>query len=160
MTGNTLYIIALLSAIWIIMFESLTIPVIAAGIAISVVSVYICRRLLPFQKMAGIDLLKFSIYPFYLIGQVYLSAFNAMKLIITGADVDIIEVKTKISGSFLRTIFANSITLTPGTISLELKDDTISVIWLNSKKDKEQNAEKAEAAIKNNLERVLLWAEK
>ena len=156
---NMLFSIAGLTAVWIILFEKFTVPLMAAGVVVSAGCVYICNRLLPLPKTANIKTFGLIIYPFYLIIQVYLSAFNAIKLILTGVDVDFIEVKTKLSNNFLRTILANSITLTPGSVSLELKDDTITLLWLKGKTESHQDAEKAGESIKSKLERILLRAE-
>jgi len=149
-----------LAAIWIILSENHSVPVIAAGLVISFGCIYICNRLLPLPKTANIKPLVLITYPFYLIFQVYLSAFNAIKLILTGMEVDIIEVRTKLSNSFLRTLLANSVTLTPGSVSLELKDDTITLLWMKGKTQDHQDAEKDGEAIKDKLERILLKAEK
>jgi len=156
---NSLYAILLLTVIWVILRESITIPEAAAGIVISTCCVFFCRRLLPFSNFETINLLKLAVYPFYLIGQVYLAGFNAIKLILTDADADIIKVKTQISNSLLRTILANSITLIPGSISLELQDETITVLWLKGKSKDSRHALSEGEAIKGKLEKILLKAE-
>ena len=160
MNRNTLYSIIGLTVIWVILFESFTIPVIATGLVFSTGCVFIGNRLLPLPKIANIKYSGLIIYLFYLIAQVYLSAFNTVKLVLTGLDVDIIKVKTKISNSFLRIILANSITLTPGSVSLELEDDTITLLWLKGKKETREDAGKKGELIKDKLERILLKMEK
>ena len=160
MGRNTVLIVIGLSLIWLILLEGFTILNLALGIVISAVSVYICHVLIPLPKIAGnINLFRFALYPFYLVGQVYVSALNAVKLVFTGADVDIIEVQTRITNPFLRTILANSITLTPGSVSLELKDDLITQLWLKGKKESHQDAEKAAELIKRKLEKKLIVCE-
>ena len=160
MGKNAVLMVAGLSVIWLILLEGFTILNLATGIVISAISVYICHILLPLPKIAhNINLFRFVLYPFYLVGQVYLSAFNAVKLVFTGADVDIIEVQTKIANPFLRTILANSITLTPGSVSLELKDNQITMLWLKGKKESHQDAEKAAGLIKRKLEKKLIVCE-
>jgi multicomponent Na+:H+ antiporter subunit E len=133
----------------------------AIGIVLSFGVIFICHRLLPLPKiLKDINLFKIVFYPFYLVVQVYLSAFNAIKLIFTGADASIIEVKTQLSNSFLKTILANSITLTPGSISLEIKDDAIILLWLKRKKESQQDAQKAGESITRRLEKILLKAQR
>ena len=153
------YIVLLLTAIWIVLSESFTVSTALIGLVISVASVFFCRRLLPFSKIENINYFRLAIYPFYLLGQVYLSAFNVMRLIFTGADVEIVKVKTRISNVFLRAILANSITLAPGTVSLELKDDTITVLRLKEKTDNSKAVKSADESIKGNLEKMLIKAE-
>lgn len=152
---------AALTLIWIMLSENLTIATVLTAITVSICSVFIYHLMIPSSKSKkNLKLIVLAIYPFYLIGQIYLSAFNAIKLILTGADVDIIEVKTQLTDNFLKTILANSFTLTPGTISLELKEDTISLFWLRGKKQTHQDAEKAGELTKHKLEKILLKAER
>ena len=82
-----------------------------------------------------------------------------IQLILTEADADIIEVKTSLKNVFLRTLLANSITIIPGAISLELKDDTITVLWLKRREDDSRHARKTIESLKCKLERILLKAE-
>ena len=160
MKKNALYVILLLTAAWIILVESLTVPLLAAGLAVSAGCLYIYHRFLPLSKITNINLLRLTLYQFYLSGQLYLSAFSAIKLILTGAGVDIIEVKTKISNNFLQTILANSVSLTPGSISLELKDDKISILLLKGETESHAEAQRAGEALINKLEKILIKAER
>ena len=43
----------------------------------------------------------------------------------------IVKVKTNLKSDFAKTILANSITLTPGTLSVELKDEFLYIHWIN-----------------------------
>jgi len=43
----------------------------------------------------------------------------------------IVKVKTKLKSDIGRTVLANSITLTPGTLSVEQKDEYIYIHWIN-----------------------------
>jgi multicomponent Na+:H+ antiporter subunit E len=48
-------------------------------------------------------------------------------------DVDpgIVEIKTNLKSPIGRLALANSIALTPGSLVIDVKDDTLSVHWLN-----------------------------
>jgi len=155
---NSVLLIILLTLVWIILCEDFSAGTAAAGVAISAGAVYCCYRLLPLDAVTGVDFLKFSLYPFYLAGQIYLAAIAAVKIVLTGAKVEIVEIKTKIDNNFLRVILANSITLTPGTITLELKDGAITVLWLRGAGDAPGGD--ADELIKGKLERMLLKAQK
>lgn len=48
----------------------------------------------------------------------------------------IVKIKTQLSSSIARAILCNSITLTPGTLSVDIIDDTIYVHWINISEDK------------------------
>ena len=160
MNRNMLYTLVMLTAIWITLMEAFTVPVMVSGIVVSVLCIYIYSRLLPLPKRENINYFRLAVFPFYLIGQVYFSAFNTIILILKGADADVIKAKTQFSNGFLRTILANSITLTPGSVSLELKDDEITLLWLKGKKDSHEDAEKSFELTKIKLEKMLLKAEK
>ena len=169
MNRNTIFLILLLTVVWIIFRENFSVFTVITGIISSACCVYFYRRLLPLlrireplnakTKMARVQTvnpLRLVLYPLYLITQVYLAGFSAIKLIFSDADAEIVEVKTRISDNFVRTILANSITLIPGSISLELKDDTITVLWLKSKSSDSRYAESAAMFIKRKLERFLI----
>jgi len=157
---NSIYLIILLTVIWVILCEELSVPTVAAGIVISAGCTYFYQKYLPLSKITGVDFLRLAIYPFYLVGQIYIAGFHAIKLILTEAKVDIVEVKTKITNDLLRVVLANSITLTPGTVSLEQKDETITVLWLREKTGGSGDLANADELIKGKLENKLLKAQK
>lgn len=160
MNTVVLYAIILLTGTWIILSEDFSIVTLVSGIVISIVCLIISTRLLPAQKIKNVKIFRLVFYIFYLFGQIYLSAFKALKLILTGADVDIVNVKTQITNSFLQTILANSITLPPGTISLELNDNVITVLRLKKKTDDSLDAMSAGESIKGRFEKMLLKMQK
>jgi len=157
---NSVYLIVLLTIVWVILCEKLSVTTVATGIAISGGVVYFYRKYLPLNKITGVSFLKLAMYSFYLVGQIYIAGFNAIKLILTEAKVDIVEVKTKITNDLLRVVLANSITLTPGTVSLELKDETITVLWLREKTSDSEDLADADELIKGKLEKKLISAQK
>jgi len=150
----------LLTVVWMVLVEKFTLPLLAAGVVISAGSLYIYHRFLPLPGITDINLLRLALYPFYLIVELYVSAFGVIKLIIAGAAVDVIEVKTGISNRFLQTMLANSITLTPGTISLELRDGRIRVLLLKRKTESHEEAQKTGEATIHKLEKLLLKAQR
>ena len=158
MNRAIIYKILLLAALWIVLFERFNVPVLILGLAIGAGCVFICIKLLPPSKTRNINFFRLFLFVFYLIGQVYLAGFNAVKLIFTGANIHVVEMKIKISNKFLRTILANSITLTPCTILLEMEDDTFTVLYI---KERKKEAMKSDSVfIKDKMERVLIKAEK
>ena len=160
LSRNHVYSIILLTAVWSILREQFSILVIAMGIVISIFCIWFCFRFLPQQKVTKINFLRLAIYPFYLIGQIYVYGIKVIKIILSDAKVDVVQIKTSLSNEFLRTVLANSITLTPGSISLELKEETITVLWLRKKEKGFQNTDNADELLKGNLERRLLKVEK
>jgi multisubunit Na+/H+ antiporter MnhE subunit len=149
--------IILLTVVWIILRESLTVMTAVTGLAISVCCVLFSRRVIPLSKTESVKPLRFVIYLFYLLGQIYIGGVAAIKLILLDAHVEIVEINTQIKSSVLRTILVNSITLVPGSVSLDLTEDVITVLWLTKYPPDIENAGKL---LKGKLERVLLKAQK
>ena len=157
MNRTIIYKVILLTALWIVLFERFNISAVILGLIISIGCALICVWLLPPSKSKTINIFRFIIYIFYLVGQVYLAGFNAIKFIFTGANLHVAQIKTKISNNFLRIILANSITLTPCTTLLEMEEDTFTVLYL-SKKDSPPLDEGE--YIKGKMERALIKAER
>jgi len=159
MIKNSVFAVLLLTFVWVILRESLAVSTIATGVVLSVGCVYFCRKFLPLPKTSDIRLFMFALYLPFLLGQVYIAGFSAIKLLITGARVEVVEVKTTISNLFLRTVLCNSITLVPGSVSLEMKDDTITVLWLIKKTQAPEYSKRAQEVLLCGLERMLRRAE-
>ena len=147
-------------AIWIIFTESLSPGMVLIGVAVSVGCAHFSERLLPMKVTAGVSFFKVGAYLFYLIGCIYMAGFNAIKLIVQGAKVDIVAIKTDIGNDFLKVMLANSITLTPGTITLDLEGEDITVLWLREKSSGAEDLENAGAIIKGGMEARLSSAAK
>lgn len=157
---NSVYAIALLTAVWIILRESASLSTVAAGVVLGAGSVYVCRKLLPMPEAPGIRIFHFAVYLLYLVGQIYIAGIYSAKLVIQGARIEIIETKTAISSLFLRAVLVNSITLVPGSVSIDLKGDKITALWLCEKESDPDITHKAEELILDKLERMLQKAQK
>ncbi len=64
----------------------------------------------------------------------------------------IVKVKTSLKTDMARTCLANSITMTPGTLSVEIKDEYLYIHWINVKS---QDLEEASRIIAARFERIL-----
>ena len=158
MNINSLYSIILLTAVWVILREGFTISIVVSGLVISACCVFFALRFLPLSKTDPINPLRLALYLFFLLGQMYSACFMVIKIIFTGAHVEIVEIQTKLTNKFLRTILVNSITLVPGSVSLGLEDNRITVLWLKKKND--IGSANADEFLKGKLERVLIKAQK
>jgi len=65
----------------------------------------------------------------------------------------IVKVKTKIQSDMGRTFLANSITLTPGTFTVDIKDELLYIHWINVKY---QDVDEASKEIVGRFENFLL----
>ena len=152
--------IILLTAVWVVLRESVSLMTVVTGLAVSVGCVLLYRFLIPLPEMERVKPLRLLAYFFYLIGQVYVGGIAALKMVLFGAHVEIVELKTKLTSRVLRTLLVNSITLVPGSISLDLTDDTITVLWLTNISKGSPDLEKADEVLKGRLERMLIKAQK
>ncbi len=73
------------------------------------------------------------IYFGVLIFKIYLASFKMAFTIISG-DINprIVHFRTRLKSELARVVLANSITLTPGTLTLDLDEDHLVVHWLNA----------------------------
>jgi len=152
--------IVLLTVIWVILRESFSVATIIIGLVVSACCVIFSRKLIPLTKTDAVKPLRLLIYLPYLLGQIYLGGLSAIRIILFGAHVEIVEVRTRIKSALLRTILVNSITLVPGSISLDLTEDRITILWLKRKSQTQMDNGNADELLKGKLERMLLKAEK
>jgi multicomponent Na+:H+ antiporter subunit E len=64
----------------------------------------------------------------------------------------VVKVKTKLKSKMARLILANSITLTPGTFTIQVEEDTFYVHWISASTD---DVEEATKQIVSNFEKYL-----
>ncbi|GAH60549.1 unnamed protein product [marine sediment metagenome] len=75
-----------------------------------------------------------TIYPLVLLTKVYLASFKMIIPVITGqSNPRVVHFRTRLKSELARVVLANSITLTPGTLTLDLDNDHLIVHWLDAK---------------------------
>ncbi len=129
------FIIILL--IWIALVWSVKIPDIIAGISVATIIILLFGDLFPTE----ISKLFNPIRLFWVI--VYIPTF-LWHIIKSNIDVayrvfhpempirpGIVKVKTMLKSDFAKTFLANSITLTPGTLTVDCIDDNLYIHWIN-----------------------------
>ena len=156
---RNIFKIILLTIAWLILRESISVFDILLGVSISAICVWYSKKYIPFKNVTGVHIFKLALYFFYLVGQIYIAGFYVIKMTLFGANAHFYTTKTKIKNELLRVIFADSITLTPGSILIDLTDDNLTVAWLLSKKGLPP-PEDADELLKGNLENLLLNAQK
>ncbi len=65
----------------------------------------------------------------------------------------IVKFKTKLTTNYSKMVLANSITLTPGTLTIDIVDDTFYIHWIDVKTT---DPEKAFTEIAEQFEKILL----
>jgi len=119
-----------LTLVWIVLNGGISLYNIAVGIVIGTVSHFSVRHLVKTNKITGVNFIPLVLYPFFLIGQIYISGFMVIKMIIRGCRTEVVTVETELENEFLRTMLCNSITLIPGSVMLEQEDSKLTVMLI------------------------------
>ncbi len=125
-----------LMAIWVILTENIEILNIIIGAFVCTFAInFSCKALdIDFAKTFYLPPFKLIKYAFYLLLAVYKSGIKATVSIITG-NIKPNIIKTKIhkdiKDKYLQNIIGSSITLTPGTITLENTNGSVTVLCLH-----------------------------
>ena len=135
---TTISTFLVLLAIWVLLTGFNWMEVVL-GAAVSLVLAIIISRFVNYSFGFGIilGLIKFIV--------IYIPVF-IFKLVLANIDIayrvlspklpinpGIVKVPTKLKSDFGKFVLANSITLTPGTLSLDVEDDEVIVHWVNVK---------------------------
>ena len=153
-----IFSIALLTVVWLVLRETFSVADVIFGVFISIVCLWYSQKFIPLRRIEGVSFFKLVLYHFYLIWQIYVSGFYVIKVIFTGANTYISTVKTAIKNEELRVVFADSITLTPGSVMLDLTGHDVTVLWLRDKNEAHKT-EDADRLIKGQLEKKLMAAQ-
>ena len=148
-----------LTVIWIILTESVTPFNIGVGVAVGILTAIFLRKFLPIKNIDDVNFYRLITFPFYLIGQIYVAGFQVIWMVLKGSRVGTIVLKTKIKSEALKVILVDSITLTPGSVLIDLTDDNLNLLWIREKNEP-ADVETAERKLKARLERRLLKAQK
>ena len=150
-----------MTVIWIILVESFAPLQVISGLVVSSIVLYFSKKYLPLKEIENVAFSKLIFFPFYLIGQIYLSSFYVMKIIWVGERVDIIEIKTTLKEDSLKALLADTITLIPGAVSLDVIGDTITIAWLRKRNEPDPElVTNKDEILKGKLEHKLLKAQK
>jgi len=149
MNKNSLYALLCLTGIWIILMESFSPVTIVTGILLSVACLWFSQKFLPLDKIKDVRFSRLILYPFFLGKEIYLQGFQVIKLIISGPKVDVVHLQTELRSDFLKAALLNSITLTPGSVPLDLKENRLGVVYLCSPDAKDPRGD-----FKKNVDRL------
>jgi multicomponent Na+:H+ antiporter subunit E len=75
----------------------------------------------------------FVVYVFYVVYKIYLASFKVLMAVLRHRiNPRVVHFRTRLRSDIARVFLANSLTITPGTIALELDDDHLIVHWLDA----------------------------
>jgi multicomponent Na+:H+ antiporter subunit E len=130
----TLFILSLI--LWLLLTFKLTLPNLIVGAIVSILTMLI------FGKYFIKNVYKFLephryywlfLYLFVFLWECLKANFDVAYRVLHPAmpiKPGIVKVRTELKSEFARTILANSITMTPGTISVDIIDDYLYVHWI------------------------------
>ena len=147
--------------VWCILYESLAWTILGTGFFLGVVTAVFANAFLVSHQPAGAY--RFNIpmllaYLFVLLYRIFKAGFSVIPAIITGkTKTGIIDITTKVPEGLASTTLANSITLTPGTVTIEKSGQNLKVLWLQKTTDDPVEAAKI---IVGPIEKILIKAAK
>lgn len=120
---------------WIVLAEKVDFQVLLIGSFImAIICLYNfgknngCYKGKRYLNYKGVSL--FACYLFLLIKEIVIASIQVAKMVLSpklNISPRVIKFKTKLKKDLSKTILANSITLTPGTLTIEVKDDEFTV---------------------------------
>jgi len=134
---NFIYLFLLLLIIWVILTNSFQLQEFGLGILISLVlSIFLSKNytqlgLPPFSFKRLIYLIA---YVFVLFIEIAKANFDVAYRVIhpkMPIQPGVVIIKTSLKQDMAKLILANSITLTPGTFTLDIKGDELLIHWIN-----------------------------
>ncbi len=159
---KTLSTFLVLWLIWMLLAGFSAEEAILGGVATLILSIIIAR-FVPYSFGIGIvwQLIRFIfIYvPLFLYKMVLSNLDMAYRVLSPRLPINprIVKVPTNLKGDLSKLILANSITLTPGTLSLDVEEDGVLVHWINASGS---TGQEYQDKISKGFERVLGGLEK
>ena len=120
----------LLFALWMVLTANFQIFNILVGLAVSFSIALLYTKLFTHKAFEFISPVWFMVYLYVLLKNLILSNLQISKRILSKdmkLSPAIVAVKTNLESDWKKLLLANSITLTPGTLTLDIKDDTLFI---------------------------------
>ena len=117
---------------WMILSENAKFQTICIGIILSLLVTILNKDLIGNGRKINLtkNIPRWISYTIILIKEILVSNFNVAKIVLSPKIVispQIVTIKTKIKSDFHKAIFANSVTLTPGTLTISMDSDKLMV---------------------------------
>ena len=127
--------------IWVLLNHKLTPEVLLSGAVVAfVIALIACSKCDVYMDIRFTPkAIAYSfVYIFIFLRELVKSNFDVARRVISPKlpiNPGIVEVKTSLKSKLGRMILANSITLTPGTFTVEMQDDRLFIHWIDVKSD-------------------------
>lgn len=136
---NYLIMFIMLFVIWLLLNNSLEIEIVLLGLGISLVlPLLLCGKCEVFTdlSLSPKAILYSFLFVFTFLVELFKANFDVARRVLSPSlpiNPGIVEVKTKLKSKIGRVILADTITLTPGTFTLELVNDSLFIHWIDVK---------------------------
>ena len=134
---NLFISVLLLLGIWLLLNASLSPVVVVSGLAAAlIIAVFFSVRHPVFKdmKLNPKAIIFFLIYIFVFTVELLKANFDVARRVLSPSlpiNPGIVEVKTRLKSKIGRLVLANSITLTPGTLTVDIKEDSLFIHWID-----------------------------
>jgi multicomponent Na+:H+ antiporter subunit E len=156
--GSRLIVFLLGVAIWLLLTWKLDAVNISIGVLVSAVSALLFGELLTVYPRKALEVHRYFWFIYYI-------PIFVWEMIKANLDVayrvlhplrpinpGLVKIKTNLKSDIAKTLLANSITLTPGTMTVDIKGDVLYIHWIDVK---ERDMEKATQAIAGRFEKII-----
>ena len=149
-----------LFVVWLMLNSSISTQIVISGVIVAVVISSIFKNsfsLLTDVKLSIKTLIYIPIYFCVFIKELIFSNIDVALRVITPSlpiNPGIVKVKTKLKSKTGRLVLANSITLTPGTLTVDICEEYLYIHWIDIKNTK-GDIDKATSEIVENFEKYL-----
>ena len=122
---------------WLALTWPFNLQDVCAGALVSLIAIGLTRDLFPEEMVKFLNpvrVLWAILYFIYLIHYIIIANFDVAYRVIHPAlpiHPGIVRVKTSLKSEMARTMLANSITLTPGTLSVDMDGENYYIHWIN-----------------------------
>lgn len=127
----------ILVIVWILLNNSVQIEILIPGLIASlIISLLVCKKCDIFSEfnLTPKAILFTFIFLFVFFIEIIKSNIDVIKRVLKPSlpiNPGIVEVKTTLKSKFARMLLANTITLTPGTLTVEVKNDSFFIHWID-----------------------------
>jgi len=134
---NYIIMFITLMGTWLLLNNSLATEILISGLIISLLlPLLFCGKCEVFTNLnlSPKALLYSILFLFTFIIELIKANLDVARRVVTPSlpiNPGVVEVKTKLKSSIARVVLADSITLTPGTFTLEIQDDSLFIHWID-----------------------------
>lgn len=134
---NYIIMFITLFGIWLLLNNSLAPEILLSGLVISILLPFLfCGncQVFTYLKLTPKSILYTFLFLLTFLKELVKANLDVARRVISPSlpiNPGIVEVKTKLQSKIARVVLADSITLTPGTFTLEMVDDSLFIHWID-----------------------------